>query len=90
MNYLKNARYNHSIHYLERLENIQTGNSRCSELVLDSMNEMFNDIHFLINNWFCALEDEGCDPWEDEDCIKIAQKYGYTRKDYQNFLNTIC
>lgn len=51
--------------------------------------EILKDIEFLIGNWFCALEDEGCEPWEDEVCISMANKYGYTKEDYQKFLRKI-
>ena len=51
--------------------------------------EMSKDIHLLIGNWFCALEDEGCEPWKCDDCIRMANKYGYTKKDYKDFLSTI-
>ena len=51
--------------------------------------EMLKDIHMLIGNWFCALEDEGCDPWKDPECIAMAWKYGYTKKKYNKFLSTI-
>ena len=47
--------------------------------------ELLDDIEFLIGNWFSALEDEGYDPWEDEVCMGIANKYEYTREDYQKY-----
>ena len=51
--------------------------------------EMLKDIHILIGNWFLALEDECCDPWDISKCISIAKKYNYTMKDYKEFLKTI-
>lgn len=47
------------------------------------------DIKLLIGRWFCALEDEGVDPWTDEECITIAKKYWYTEEDYKQHLSTI-
>lgn len=52
--------------------------------------EILNDIEFLIGNWFCVLEDEGYDPWENEECISMANKYGYTKEDYQKYCSKIC
>lgn len=54
--------------------------------VVDNMNK---DIKLLIGNWFCALEDEGADPWKIKDCIKIANRYCYTEEDYKKHLSTI-
>lgn len=51
--------------------------------------EMLEDIKYLIGSWFSALEDEGCEPWDTEECINIANKYGYTREDYRNYLRTV-
>ena len=43
--------------------------------------ELLDDIEFLIGSWFSAIEDEGCDPWENEECMSMASKYGYTKKE---------
>lgn len=51
--------------------------------------EMLNDIKILIGHWFSALKDEGGEPWEIEECINMANKYGYTKEDYKKYLNTI-
>lgn len=51
--------------------------------------EILNDVKFLIGSWFSALEDEGCDPWEDEVCLSMANKYEYTRDDYRDYLRKI-
>ena len=51
---------------------------------------MYSDIKDLIGYLFSALEDEGCEPWEIEECVNIANKYEYTKEDYQNYLRTIC
>lgn len=47
------------------------------------------DIKLLISRWFSALEDEGVNPWRDEDCVAMADKYQYTMQDYQDFLRTL-
>lgn len=47
------------------------------------------DIKTLIGYWFSALEDEGCNPWNDPECLKWAKRYGYTKKDYKEYLRTI-
>lgn len=51
--------------------------------------EMVKDIKKLIGYWFSALEDEGCEPLDDKECINMARKYGYTIEDYQKYLSTI-
>lgn len=51
--------------------------------------ELEEDIKKLIGYWFSALEDGGCDPLANEDCMNMARKYGYTSRDYKNYLNTI-
>lgn len=48
-----------------------------------------DDIVLLLGKWFSALEDEGCNPWKIEECVKLAGKYHYTKTDYKKFLNTI-
>lgn len=57
--------------------------------VLKNEESLMNDIKFLIENWFSALEDEGAEPWEEEDCVRMANKYQYTKEDYKKFLNMI-
>lgn len=47
------------------------------------------DIKWLIGKWFSALEDEGVNPWADNECIEIANKYLYTEEDYKKYLSTI-
>lgn len=53
------------------------------------IDEQRKDIKRLIGRWFVALEDEGTDPWMYEECIKIANKYGYTEEDYEQYWNMI-
>lgn len=48
-----------------------------------------DDIVLLLGKWFSALEDEGCNPWKIEECVKFADKYHYIKTDYKKFLNTI-
>ena len=50
---------------------------------------ILEDIHMFIGEWFLSVEDEGCDPWETDDCVLIANKYGYTEQDYKEYLKTI-
>lgn len=52
-------------------------------------NRYEKDIKFLIGSWFSALEDDGIDPWNVEECVEITNKYQYTREDYGKYLNTI-
>lgn len=51
--------------------------------------EILKDIEFLIGSWFSALEDEGGNPWENEECMSMANKYGYTKEDYQKYCRKI-
>lgn len=56
----------------------------------DMGESMIKDIHILLGNWFCALEDEGCpNPFEYPPSLEMANKYGYTNEDYINFKKTI-
>ena len=55
----------------------------------DIIDKQRKDIKMLIANWFCALEDEGCDPWINEKCIDMANKYHYTEEDYEKYLEQI-
>lgn len=56
---------------------------------ISSKNEVVKDIKKLIGYWFSVLEDEGCEPWENEECVNMARKYGYTSEYYQKYLSTI-
>lgn len=55
----------------------------------DIIDKQRKDIKLLIGRWFCALEDEGADPWTDNECVEIANKYWYTEEDYKKYLSTI-
>lgn len=59
------------------------------EFCEEETEEMLKDIHILIGNWFFALEDECCYPWDISKCISMAKKYNYNMKDYKEFLKTI-
>lgn len=48
------------------------------------------DIKMLIGYWFCALEDGGVSPWTDKECVEMANKYRYTKDDYNEYLSTLC
>ena len=73
--YLKdpNDEYEYLAEYFELVENVGE---------IYNNNEMVQDIKELIGCWFSALEAKGCEPWEDEKCISMARKYGYTTEDY--------
>ena len=47
------------------------------------------DIKLFISKWFVALEDEGVDPWKQDDCVRVANKYWYTKEDYQKYVRTL-
>ena len=54
--------------------------------IIDRQNK---DIKMLLGKWFSALENEGVDPWENKDCMTIANKHWYTEEDYKNYVNTL-
>ena len=54
--------------------------------IIDKQNK---DIKLLIGRWRSALEDEGVEPWMMEEYVSMANKYGYTEEDYEEYLNTI-
>lgn len=60
---------------------------------LKALNEIVykqdKDIKMLIGKWFAALEDEGVNPWMNEECMKTANKYYYTETDYKSYLRTL-
>lgn len=47
------------------------------------------DVNFLLGRWFSALEDEGIDPWTNEECMMMANKHYYTEADYKSYLRTL-
>lgn len=54
--------------------------------IIDRQNK---DIKMLLGKWFSALENEGVDPWENKDCMTIANKHWYTEEDYKKYVNTL-
>lgn len=54
--------------------------------VVDRQNK---DIKMFIGKWFSALEDDGINPWMNEECIDVANKHYYTETDYKKYLNTL-
>ena len=54
--------------------------------IIDKKNK---DIKLLLGKWFSALEDEGVNPWMNEECMEIANKHWYTEEDYKKYLSTI-
>lgn len=61
--------------------------------MLEALNNIINkqskDIYQLIGKLFSALEDEGINPWINEECMEIANKHWYTEENYKSYLNTI-
>lgn len=53
------------------------------------INKQSKDIYQLIGKLFSALEDEGINPWINEECMEIANKYWYTEENYKSYLSTI-
>ncbi len=37
-----------------------------------------------------SVEDEGGDPRRSEECVDMVNKYGYTKEDYERYLNMFC
>lgn len=60
---------------------------------LKALNEIVDrqskDIYQLIGKWFSALEDDGINPWMNEECINVANKHYYTETDYKSYLRTL-
>ena len=76
--------------YLNSLVAVRKFSFHEAESIKNRINEMYSDIKDLIGYWFSTLEDEGCEPCKTEKCVNIANKYEYTKEDYQNYLRTIC
>lgn len=81
----------HATDYLNRYEDLDDMSVLLFGKSLDELKfeEIKNDIRVLISRWFAALEDEGVNPWRDEECVAMANKYQYTTQDYQDFLRTL-
>lgn len=43
------------------------------------LEEISKDIQYLLFRYECYIEDFGGDAWEDENFIKFADKYGFTK-----------
>lgn len=56
---------------------------------LPDRSNMLVDIYILLGYWFMSLEDEGGDPWGIAECVAFAERYGYTKEDYNKYLSTI-
>lgn len=52
-------------------------------------NELKDDVKLLLGHWFCALENNGANPWQMKECMKLVSKYRYTKEEYNNYLNLI-
>ena len=59
------------------------------EALNNTINKQSKDIYHLIGKLFSALEDEGINPWTNEECMEIANKHWYTEENYKNYLSTI-
>ena len=53
------------------------------------IDEQNNDVKLLIGRWFSALEDEGTNPWEQDNCVETANKYRYTKEDYKEYRDSV-
>lgn len=51
--------------------------------------QMEKDIYLLLEYWFSSAESEGADPWECAECITMANRYGFTKVAYKEFLKYI-
>lgn len=67
-------------------EDMHTKTLRQLNDIIDKQNK---DIKLLLGRWFSALEGEGVNPWERDNCVETANKYWYTEEDYRKYLNTI-
>ena len=75
--------------YLQYRIDVGAFSYRQALAIKEKYNELLNDIETLLGKWFIALEDEGVEPWGVDDCVSMAEKYGYTKEDYFNFKRTI-
>lgn len=67
----------------------EDSHTRTLKALDEIINEKSENIYQLIGKWFSALEDEGINPWTNQECIDIANKHYYTETDYKKYLNTI-
>jgi hypothetical protein len=68
----------------------EDSNTRLLSELNNIISKQNQDIKLLIGRWFLALEDEGVEPWEAEECLEMANRYHYTEEDYREHLSTIC
>lgn len=67
----------------------EDSHTRTLEALNKIVDRQSKDIKMLIGKWFCALEDEGINPWINEECMEMANKHWYTEEDYKKYLGTI-
>lgn len=81
--------YPHEIVHIIISKYQEDDHTRTLKALGEIINEKNEDIYQLIGKWFCALEDEGVNPWTDKECIDVANKHYYTEEDYKKYLRTI-
>jgi uncharacterized protein Smg (DUF494 family) len=55
------------------------------------MNEdVVKDIQFLLFMYEAYIEDMGCCAWENNELIRLAEKYGFNRNNLHNGLEHLC
>lgn len=67
----------------------EDNHTRTLKMLNELVDKQSKDIYQLIGKWFCTLEDVGINPWEDEECIEVANKHWYTESDYKKYLSEI-
>lgn len=67
----------------------ENDHTRTLKALNDIVDKKSKDIKLLIGKWFSALEDEGVNPWLNEECMEIANKHWYTKEDYKKYFSTI-
>lgn len=67
----------------------EDSHTRTLKALNDIVDRQSKDIYHLIGKWFSALEDDGINPWMNEECIDVANKHYYTETDYKKYLNTL-
>ena len=81
--------YPHEIVHIIISKCREDDHTRTLKALGEIINEKSEDIYNLIGKWFCALEDEGINPWMNEECIDVANKHYYTETDYKSYLRTL-
>ena len=80
--------YPHEIVHVIISKHMEDSHTRLLKELSDLIDKQKKYIRLLIGRWFSALEDEGVNPWSDEECMKTANKYWYTEEDYRKYLRS--